>query len=189
VVVGCGTSSQNGGYALVIRNTVSYGLIVTEPLHCFDSFLSKDVTGLASTLTAQLKSRPEPLFPPFLPLWESCSLTYMQRNKSQVSKGRPFTAEAASYPHNLDRGRHESLRRGNMSSKTSSLPGSSPLAFKPVHFQQTKNHQCLNMGWQSQCHLPMHPPRPRALVNASCHHFPPCLQNPHDSSDSDLPSR
>jgi len=42
---------------------------------------------------------------------------------------------------------------------------------------------------QSRCHLPMHPPAPMALANASCHHFPPCLQNPHDSSDSDLPSR
>ncbi len=28
------------------------------------------------------------------------------------------------------------------------------------------------------------PPRPRTLVNASCHHFPPCLQDLDDSSDS-----
>ena len=32
MVVGCGTSSQIG-VALVIRHTVSYGLIVTGPLH------------------------------------------------------------------------------------------------------------------------------------------------------------
>ena len=41
-----------------------------------------------------------------------------------------------------------------------------------------------NHGVTFQCT----PPRPRALVNASCHHFPSCLQNPHDSSDADLPS-
>jgi hypothetical protein len=33
----------------------------------------------------------------------------MQRKKPQVSNGRPSTAEAASYPHYLGRGRHKSL--------------------------------------------------------------------------------
>ncbi len=30
------------------------------------------------------------------------------------------------------------------------------------------------------------PPQPRALINASCHHFLPCLQDPDDSSDPAL---
>jgi len=42
----------------------------------------------------------------------------MQRKKPQVSNGRPSTAEAASYPHYLGRGRHKSLQRGDMSGKT-----------------------------------------------------------------------
>ena len=44
----------------------------------------------------------------------------MQRKKPQVSNGRPSTAEAASYPHYLGRGKHKSLQRGNMSGTCSS---------------------------------------------------------------------
>ena len=55
----------------------------------------------------------------------------MQRKKPQVSNGRPSTAEAASYPHYLGRGRHKSLQGGNMSGKTSSPQGSC----SPAHSQ------------------------------------------------------
>ncbi len=55
----------------------------------------------------------------------------MQRKKPQVSNGKPSTAEAASYPHYLGRGRHKSLPRGNMSGKTSSPQGSC----SPAHSQ------------------------------------------------------
>ena len=56
----------------------------------------------------------------------------MQRKKPQVSNGRPSTAEAASYPHYLDRGRHKSLQRGNMSGKTSSPQGTCGLPNCPL---------------------------------------------------------
>ena len=63
----------------------------------------------------------------------------MQRKKPQVSNGRLSTAEAASYPHYLDRGRHKSLQRGNMSGKTSSPKGScSPAHSQACSFSRNK---------------------------------------------------
>jgi len=63
----------------------------------------------------------------------------MQRKKPQVSTGRPSTAEAASYPHYLGRGRHKSLQRGNMSGKTSSPQGScSPAHSQACSFSSNK---------------------------------------------------
>ncbi len=83
---------------------------------------------------------------------------------NQVSTGRPSTAEAASYPHYLGRGRHKSLQRGNMSSKTSSPQGScSPAHSKACSFSTNKasplsestQHSCqdhkLTEGGQFPC--------------------------------------
>ena len=65
--------------------------------------------------------------------------TDMQRKKPQVSNGSPSTAEAASYPHYLGRGRHKSLQRGNMSGKTSSPQGScSPAHSQACSFSSNK---------------------------------------------------
>ena len=84
----------------------------------------------------------------------------MQRKKPQVSNGRPSTAEAASYPHYLGRGRHKSLQRGNMSGKTSSPQGSlSPAHSQACSFSSNKasplskstQHSCQDHNLKSIC--------------------------------------
>ena len=45
--------------------------------------------------------------------------TYSQEKKPQASNRTPFAAKAASYRHDLERGKHSSLQKVSMSSKTS----------------------------------------------------------------------
>ncbi len=75
----------------------------------------------------------------------------MQRKKPQVSNGRPSTAEAASYPHYLGRGRHKSLQRGNMSGKTSSPQGSCPPAHSQACSFSTNKASPLSESTQHSC--------------------------------------
>ena len=75
----------------------------------------------------------------------------MQRKKPQVSNGRPSTAEAASYPQYLGRGRHKSLQRGNMSGKTSSPQGSCPPAHSQACSFSTNKASPLSESTQHSC--------------------------------------
>ncbi len=75
----------------------------------------------------------------------------MQRKKPQVSTGRPSTAEAASYPHYLGRGRHKSLQRGNMSGKTSSPQGSCSLAHSQACSFSSNKASPLSESTQHSC--------------------------------------
>ncbi len=76
---------------------------------------------------------------------------YVQRKKPQVSNGRPSTAEAASYPHYLGRGRHKSLPRGNTSGKTSSLQGSCSPAYSQACSFSTNKASPLSESTQHSC--------------------------------------
>ena len=75
----------------------------------------------------------------------------MQRKKPQVSNGRPSTAEAASYPHYLGRGRHKSLQRGNMSGKTSSPQGRCSPAHSQACSLSTNKASPLSESTQHSC--------------------------------------
>ena len=74
-----------------------------------------------------------------------------QRNKPQVSNGRPSTAEAASYPHYLGTGRHKSLQRGNMSGKTSSPQGRCSPAHSQACSLSTNKASALSESTQHSC--------------------------------------
>ena len=90
--------------------------------------------------------------PPFSLGGRAIHYTYMdmQRKKPQVSNGRPSTAEAASYPHYLGRGRlsHKSLQRGNMSGKTSSPQGSCSTAHSQACSSSTNKASPLSESTQ-----------------------------------------
>ena len=72
-------------------------------------------------------------------------------NEPPVSTGRPSTAEVASNPHYLGRGRHKSLQRSNMSGKTSSPQGSCSPAHSQAYSFSTNKASPLSESTQHSC--------------------------------------
>ncbi len=94
---------------------------------------------------------------------------HMQRKKPQVSNGRPFTAETATYPY-LGRGRHKSLQRARevfcfvlytyIRRKKAQVSNGRPFAAEAASYRDN-----LERGNHESLHVTQNKPSTRQLFN------------------------